>query len=195
MTNWIWGGRALIAIAIATIITFIVHPVRGGDHMVGAFDANVLTHGFALMFVPLIAFGSYAFAESLGLDRPVVRLALTFNLLAVALMAIAPLISGWVTMAGFELSEEAGHLSALLNQAMDRGYVCYSAVAMLLYGFAIDRRRIGFRILSWVAGALPLAWLASGLFAPHVHAMLILAFLQGSWFIVAGRSLTQASAE
>lgn len=191
MDNRIWGGRALMTVAAATVFIFVIHPVKVDDHFVGPFGLNTFTHAFALMFVPLIAVGTFAFAEWLGLDRPLVRLALAFNLLATVLMVVAPLVSGWVTGAGIELGPDFGRLSAAFNQAMARGYIAFGAAAMLLNGLATTRERPVLRWVGIVAGALPLAWLASGTFAPHVHAMLLLSILQGAWFVVAGRTLAR----
>lgn len=190
MENRLWGGRALLAVAAATVFIFLIHPVHADPQVMGPFGLNSFTHGFALVMVPLVGFGTFAFAEWLGLDRPLVRLALWCNLLATVLMAIAPLVSGWVTGQGFAMGHEFGDLAVALNRALARGYVTLGAAAMLLNGLATDRDRPLLRWTGLIAGTLPLLWLASGTFAANVHAMLILALLQGSWFVLAGRALT-----
>ena len=193
MTNRRAGGYALIGIAIVTVLIFLIHPSRVDLQLVmGLWGLNSITHTFALAYIPVIALGFVALAEWLGLERPVVRLALSFNLLAVVLMTLAPLVSGFIVADAFAASEGAGRLAVSFNRAFDRGYIGFIAVAMMLNTLALPR---GHRVWKWLAlpaVLAPLGWLASGEFNPDPHAMLILAVLQGGWFVTAGRALLAA---
>lgn len=193
MTNRRAGGWALIGIAIATILIFMIHPTTvDGEATVGPWGLNVMTHTLALAFIPAIGLGFFALAEWLGLDRPVVRLALSFNLLALVLMTLAPLVSGFIVPDAFEAGKEFGWLAGSFNRAFDRGYIGFTATAMLLNGLALlDGHRL-WKWLSIPAGVGPLLWLASGEFHPDPHAMLLLAVVQGGWFVAAGRALIGA---
>lgn len=190
MTNRRAGGYALIGIAIVTTMIFLIHPSRADDELVmGLWGVNSITHTLALAYVPAMALGFVALAEWLGLDRPVVRLALAFNLLAVVLMTLAPLVSGFITPSAFAASDAAGQLAVMFNRAFDRGYVGFVAAAMLLNAFAFPRGKILLKIVTLPAALGPLVWLASGRFDPDVHAMLVLALVQGGWFVAAGWAL------
>lgn len=193
MTNSRAGGWALIGIAIATVLIFMIHPTTAeGEATIGPWGLNVLTHTFALAFIPAIGLGFFALAEWLGLDRPLVRLALSFNLLALVLMTLAPLVSGFIVPDAYEAGKELGRLAVSFNRAFDRGYIGFTAAAMLLNGLALPD---GHRLWKWLsipAGVAPLVWLASGEFHPAPHAMLLLAIVQGGWFVAAGRALIVA---
>ena len=193
MTNSRAGGWALIGIAVATLLIFMIHPTQvDGEVTIGPWGLNVMTHTLALAFIPAIGLGFLALAEWLGLDRPLVRLALSFNFLALVLMTLAPLVSGFIVPDAYEGSEELGRLAVSFNRAFDRGYIGFTATAMLLNGLALPE---GHRLWKWLsipAGAAPLVWLASGEFHPDPHAMMLLAILQGGWFVAAGRTLIVA---
>lgn len=196
MTNSRAGGWALIGIAIATVLIFMIHPTTAeGEATIGPWGLNVLTHTFALAFIPAIGLGFFALAEWLGLDRPLVRLALSFNLLALVLMTLAPLVSGFIVPDAYEAGKELGRLAVSFNRAFDRGYIGFTAAAMLLNGLALPD---GHRLWKWLsipAGVAPLIWLASGEFYPTPHTMLLLAIVQGAWFAAAGRALIAADRE
>ena len=196
MTNSRVGGWTLISIAIATILIFMIHPTTvDAGASIGPWGRNVMTHAFALAFIPAIGLGLFALAEWLGLDRPLVRLALSFNLLALVLMTLAPLVSGFIVPEAFDASKDFGRLAVSFNRAVDRGYIGFTAAAMLLNGLALPAGHRLWKWLSLPAGAAPLVWLASGEFHPDPHAMLVLAIVQGGWFIAAGRALIAADRE
>ena len=190
MTNRRAGGYALIGIALVTIVIFLIHPSRV-DHtlVLGLWGVNSITHAVALAYIPAMALGFVALAEWLGLDRPVVRLALAANLLAVVLMTLAPLVSGFIVAEAFAAGDTAGQLAVMFNRAFDRGYIGFVAAAMLLNAFALPRGHLVLKILTLPAALGPLAWLASGHFNPDPHAMLVLAIVQAGWFVGAGWAL------
>lgn len=193
MTNRQAGGWALIGIAIATIVIFIIHPVQiDQTTLIGPWGLNTITHAFAIAYVPLIAVGVFALAEWLGLDRPLVRVALAFNLLAVVLMMLAPLVSGFITGDAYVTGADFGRLAVSFNRAFDRGYIGFTAIAMLFNGLALPAGHRLWKYLSVPAAIGPLLWLASGSFHPDPHAMLLLAIAQGGWFLAAGRALLAA---
>ena len=193
MTNRTAGGWALIGFAIIAIFIFLIHPDRIDETpLIGPWSLNAITHSVALVYVPLLGLGFWALGEWLGLDRPLVRVALVFNLLAVVLMTLAPLVSGFITASAFADGEATGRLAVAFNRAFDRGYIGYSAIALLLNGVSLPRERWLWKALSWPIGLAPLAWLASGRFDPDPHAMLLLAVAQGGWFLVAGWALLAA---
>lgn len=193
MTNQRIGGWALIGMSIATILIFIVHPTSIDQApMIGQWGLNTMTHTFALAYIPVIALGFVALGEWLGLDRPLVRLALSFNLLAVVLMTLAPLVSGFIVPDAVAAGDEFGRLAISFNRAFDRGYIGFTAIAMLINGLALPTGHLLWKWLSIPAGAAPLVWLASGDFHPDPHSMLLLALVQGGWFAAAGWALIRA---
>ena len=193
MTNRQAGGYALIGIALVTIFIFLIHPSRIDRELVlGLWGLNTITHALALALIPALGLGFVALADWLGLERPLVRLALTFNLLALVLMTLAPLVSGFIVADAFAAGDELGRLAVSFNRALDRGYVGYTAAAMLLNALALPRGHRLWKALTLPAALAPLAWLASGTFDPDTHAMLVLAVAQGAWFLVAGRALLGA---
>lgn len=190
------GGWALIATALASVVVFFIHPFSP-DHgpILGPWGMNSITHTLGVGLLPILLMGCWALAEWLGLDRPLVRLALCANLLMVVLTAVAGLTSGWITPAGYELGHDFGKLAVAINRACDRGYVAFMALAMLGNGLSLPRRWRGLRNYSLVIGIAPLAWVLSGAFDPHVHAMLLLSLGQMVWWIALGRAMVQGDAE
>ncbi len=190
MTNRQAGGWALIGIAILTVLIFLIHPSRiDSELLLGLWGLNTITHALALALIPALGLGFVALAEWLGLERPLVRLALSFNLLALVLMTLAPLVSGFIVAEAFAAGDDLGRLAAAFNRAFDRGYVGFTAAAMLLNALALPRGHRLWKSLTLPAGLAPLLWLASGAFDPDTHAMLVLAVAQGAWFLAAGRAL------
>lgn len=188
------GGWALIAVGLLNVLVFTIHPTRGDTApLIGPWGINAITHTLGVGLMPVLLLGCWALAEWLGLDRPVVRLGLCCNLLAVVLVCIAGLTSGWITPAGFELSEDAGRLGAAINRACDRGYVAFMGLAMFANGLALQPLHRVLRLFSPLIGLAPVAWVLSGAFAPHVHAMLLLAIGQVTWWIAMGRLLLAAA--
>lgn len=184
------GGWALIAVGLLNVLVFLIHPTRGDQApLVGPWGINAITHTLGVGLMPVMLLGCWALADWLGLDRPLVRLALCCNLLAIMLVCIAGLTSGWVTPAGFELSQEAGRMGVALNRACDRGYVAFMGIAMFCNGLAFPSRWRALKLFSPFVGLIPLAWVLSGYFNPHVHAMLLLSAGQVIWWIAAGRTL------
>ena len=187
MINRLWGGRAMIAAGLLTLIVFSIHPTHvDRDPVLGLWGINDITHSLALGTVALLAYGFWSLAEWLGIDRPLVRLAAVFNIMAVMLIVIAALVSGWVTPAAILEGGSFGQLSVTLNRACDRGYVAFTAIAMLLNGLCLPHNYSKLRLVSWPAALIPLGWVVSGYFNPDVHAMMVLAVLQGGWFVVTG---------
>jgi len=185
-----YGAWALIGLGLLNVLVFMIHPTRVGHaQLIGPWDVNDITHTFGVGGAPVLLFGFWALAEWLGLDRPVVRIGFAFGLLTVVLIASAGLTSGWITPAGLEIGPDFARLGLVINRAFDRGYVAFMALAMLCFGLAMPRSHRLLRLYSLAAGLLPLGWVLSGSFDPRVHAMLMLALLQVSWLIAAGRAM------
>ena len=82
MTNSRVGGWTLIAIAIATVLIFMIHPTTvDAGASIGPWGRNVMTHAVALAFIPASGLGVFALGAWLGLDRPLVRQPSKSNLL------------------------------------------------------------------------------------------------------------------
>ncbi len=177
------GGWALIAVGLINVLVFTIHPVRGDtEPLIGPWGINAITHTLGVGLMPLLLLGCWALAEWLGLDRPMVRLALCCNLLGAVLVCMAGLTSGWVTPAAFELGPEFGNMGAKLNRAWDRGYVAFNGLGIALNGLALSRTHKVLGLLGACSGLLSVGWVLSGSFDPRVHAMLILSLIQVLWF-------------
>lgn len=187
------GGWALIAVGLINILVFMIHPVRGDTApLIGPWGINAITHTLGVGLMPLLALGCWALAEWLGLDRPMVRLALCCNLLGVVLVCMAGLTSGWISPAAFDLGPEFGKLGVMSNRAWDRGYVAFIGLGMALNGLSLPAGRTVLRVFGAVTGLLTVGWVLSGAFDPRVHAMLILSLVQVIWFGAMGWVLLKA---
>ena len=195
MINRIWGGRAMIAAGALTLIVFLIHPTHAdSETILGPWGINDITHSLALGVVTILAYGLWSLAEWLGVDRPLVRLATISNVLGVILIVIAALVSGWVTPVGVVEGESFADLATAFNRACDRGYVAFTAIAMLLNGVSLPSKYSKLRLFSLPVGLIPIVWVLSGYFNPDVHAMTVLAVLQGSWLIAIGRTIMRSEA-
>ena len=190
------GGWALIAVGLLNVLLFLIHPTRP-DHtaLIGPWGINAITHTLGVGTVPLMLLGNWALAEHLGLDRPLVRLALCCNLLAASLVCLAGLTSGWITPTWGELGPELGRMGVLLNRACDRGYVAFLGLGMLLAALSLRTAPGWLRPFGVLAGLGTVGWVLSGQFSPSVHAMLALSLTQILWWISAGRLLLSGGAD
>lgn len=187
------AGWALIATGLLNVLIFALHPL-GGDQsrLFGLWEINSVTHTLGVGLMPVLLMGFWGLAEWLGLERPVVRLALCCNLLAVVLVCLAGLTSGWITPVAYDLAESAWRMAMALNRACDRGYLALLGVGMILNGLALSAEHRGLRLYSLAIGLFPLLWLLSGTFKPVVHAMLALSLGQVAWWLAIGRLLLRA---
>lgn len=189
-TNRTVGAWSLIAVSLLSVVVFLIHPIAPDRAaLIGPWGTNAITHTLGVGLLPLLLLGCWALGEWLGLDRPLVRLALCCNVLAVVLMAMAGLTSGWISPAGYELGHDFGKLAVAMNRACDRGYVAFTALGMIANGLALGRSRRSLRLYSLVVGVVPLAWVLSGRFDPQVHAMLVLTLGQLAWWVSVGQAM------
>jgi len=163
-----WAGLALVAGALAFVVTMSLHPtasdvLRAGNESARVLARNAAVHWLALTSLPLLVFGFLELSRRLCLRRPEVSLAfVVFSLGTVAIMCAA-VASGLVATGVLRESltaDEAARplLQALLgytgrlNQAFARVYVYASSCAVILWSWAILRTRA----LSRSAGLLGL---------------------------------------
>lgn len=193
VANQTAGGRALVLVGVINVLVFTIHPVRGDTApLIGPWGVNAITHTLGVGLTPLLALGCWALAEWLGLDRPMVRLALCCNLLGAVLVCMAGLTSGWISPVAADMGREFGNFGIISNRAWDRGYIAFISLGMMLNALSLPAGHKVLRLFGAAAGLLTVGWVLSGAFDARVHAMLILSLVQIGWFGVMGWVLLKA---
>jgi len=203
-------GWALIAGAVAGIVTMALHPTGHDFAVAGQFDAvarlNTAVHTLAMMAVALSflgAIGLYRLLESpsrLSLSALVI-----YGFASVALINAAA-FSGLVAPATLRHAAGAAdaeaamwtvatHYTGTLNQAFARIYVVGSSFSVLLWSLAMLRPPKTAPALGTYGAIIgPLAALAvlSGHIRLDVHGFGMIVLTQSIWFIAAGVLLMKA---
>jgi hypothetical protein len=202
------AGAALIAGALASVVTMALHPTAGD--LIRDFDAhartNVIAHSVALAGVALTFFGALGLTRRLSgrADMAVGGLVL-FGLAGVAAlcagiasgMIAPPLIAELVTAEGprREALAELLRYNGLVNQGFAGVFVVASSGAILLWSGAV----LGTRALPWwlgvlgvvVGGLVSFAFL-SGHVGLDVHGFGLIVLAQAIWLVGAGTLLARS---
>ena len=207
------GGIALIAGAIAGMITMSLHP-SGHHGIMSPREMEILAlltravHALAIISLPLSFLGCMAMTRRLASPSRLSVAALVVYGFAVIAIMIAASMSGFVApgvmsklVAGDPLTDTRRlflDYTFQLNQAFASVYVVGSCVAIILWSIAILKTRqlaLGLGFYGVVLGLAILAVLFSGSLALNVHGFGLVTFTQAIWFIVAGALLWRAREE
>ena len=200
------GAWALISGAALAMLVFAFHPAHVDAHpMLGPFTLSQLIHGTALVAVPLLVLGMWQMADWIGLARAAVRLALVLAALAMMLTANAAVISNWVTPVAARASfaatphqptrhprpmtldqmPAAVQVAVATNRGFAQVHVAFLSLALMLFGWALWRRRRVLGAAGIAVGLYPLLWQLSGRFSPETTTMPWVVFPQSAWMIAA----------
>jgi hypothetical protein len=195
-------AAALVAGALATLVTMALHPrggeaLRDGETLSRAGVAAVVSHSIALAGVPLLLLGFWGLSRRLGWDSALVRLAFVTYSLGSAAVVNAALMSGLVAP-GVALSIRAASpegspvvqsffaYTFVLNQSFARVYVVASSAAVVLWsvrGLRLGAPWRGAGVFGALAGAAVAAAVVSGALPLNVHGFGHVVLLQSAWTI------------
>lgn len=199
-------AAALVAGSIGSLTTMALHPT-GGDLLrqseVIARRNEALAvgaHFIAILSVPVLFFGFLGFTRRLGAERPAAVAALVSYGFSMGAALCAAVINGVVapSLTRAILEADAARRPMLetilwnntvMNQAFSKVFVASSAIAMLLWAFAIFRRHALWNpvaLVGGVVGAGSLLALLAGRVGLNVHGFGLLILAQVVWnFLVA----------
>jgi hypothetical protein len=198
------GGVALVAGAIAGMITMSLHPT-GHHGIMSRHEMEVLAlltkavHALAITSLPFSFLGCMVLTRRLASPSRIALAALVvYGFAAVAVM-IAASMSGFLApgiisklVAGDPLTDTRRlflEYNFQVNQAFASVYVVGSCMAIVLWSTAILKTRqlaAGLGIYGIVLGLAIVAALFSGKLALDVHGMGLVTFTQSIWLIIAG---------
>ena len=206
------GGIALIAGAIAMLVTMAFHPwgrqfTEQNYFVMSLLNTSVHTLAIASMVVSFL--GAMALYRKLDSPGRVALAALVCFAVAVIAGVCAAAISGFVAphllhrlwesdVADKKYWDAVEHLSWWMNQAFARVLVLASSTAVLLWSLAMLRlRRLsnGLAIYGVVLAPLVMLMVGSGHVQLDVHGFGAVVVLQSVWFIGIGISLKRLAPE
>jgi len=201
------GGIALIAGAVAGLVTMSLHPTGHDLAAPGQFAPAALraaaVHALAIAGMPLSFLGALALARRLDAPPRLGTAGLvTFGFALLASM-LAAAVSGFVgprvmreILDAAEPARQGGHMlldyNYRLNQAFARMYVVASSAAIILWSAAIVRTRAlptGLGVYGLVMAPLVMLAVLSGHARLDVHGFGLIVLAQSLWLIVAGARL------
>jgi hypothetical protein len=206
MTDTRLGGAAMLAAAIAGIITMAVHPTSHDVLTPGRFQTVAMlgeaVHIFAIIATTFAFLGALGLARYLDSPNRLAMSALVIYGFAAVAVVIAATLSGLVAIPVLQKLVEQPQAAAqwqgfatysgLLNQAFARIYTLLASIAIALWSVAIVRSRK----LPRAAGIYGLAIapvifvvVASGHVRLDVHGFGAVVLLQAIWSIAVGAAL------
>jgi hypothetical protein len=202
------AGAALIAGALASLVTMAMHPTAAD--LAHDFDRhalrNLVAHSIALAGVALTFLGALGLTRRLS-DRAGLAVGglVVYGVAAVAALCagvasgmIAPPVIGELAGAEGASREALGamlHYTGLVNRAFAGVLVVASSSAVLLWSAAILTTRALARwagVLGVVVGGLVLLAFLSGHVGLDVHGFGLIVLLQGGWQVATGALLVVA---
>jgi hypothetical protein len=207
------GGVALVAGAIAGMITMSLHPT--GQHgIMSQHEMHILAlltrsvHALAIAGLPLSFLGAMVLTQRLNSPNRLSLAALViYGFAAVAIM-IAASMSGFVAPAVISKLVVGDPLidtrrlfleyNFQINQGFASVYVVASCVAIILWSstiLATRRLAASLGVYGILLGPAIVAGLFSGKLALDVHGMGLVTFTQSIWFIIAGILLLRSREE
>lgn len=206
------GGIALIAGAVAGLVTMSLHPTGHDLAAPGQFAAsafrNAAAHGLAIAGMPVSFLGALALSRRLASPARLATAALVIYGFSLAAVMSAAVVSGFVAPRlvrrmidaagpardGWEMLLDYNYF---LNQAFARVYVVASFAAIFLWSLAIVRTRAlapGVGVYGLVLAPVAILAVASGHVRLGVHGFGLIVLAQSLWLIVAGARLMRFTA-
>jgi hypothetical protein len=201
-------GSALIASALAGLVTMSMHPT--GNQLLADVQhlapVGLAVHALALAALPVSFFGTIGLTRLLGADgdAPLAGL-VAYGMAQIAVM-IAAVASGLlapalaVRMVGstgseHDLAAALFSYTGAINQAFAKVYVFASSAAILLWSSAIlahGRLSRVAGVLGAIVGTLALVAMVIGHLRLDVHGFGAVVLTQGMWMITVGVLLVRA---
>jgi hypothetical protein len=197
----IYGG-ALIAGALAGMVTMVLHPTGNQlladvQHMA---PLGVAVHALALAALPVSFFGAIGLSRVLGTSGNAALAALVaYGMAQIAVMTaavasglLAPALAAQLvstTGAEHDVAAALFHYTGAINQAFAKVFVIASSAAILLWSTAIlahGRLHRAAGILGVIVGALALLAVVIGHLRLDVHGFGAVVMAQGIWIITVG---------
>lgn len=195
----------------ATIM--LVHPSHGGGPPVfWRFALADLVHGIGLVTKPVLIYAFWRLSLWLGIDRPLVAIALAFFCLGQVAMLSAGVVSGWITpavqlnMHGLghgnglivdpSVTAAIGRFSATINHGFATVYTALVSGAILLWSIGWTQRTILEPLIRYsgiVIGAGLLLWQLSGVFMVSASTMIIVALSHTAWAVAAATAFSRVA--
>lgn len=197
-------GVALLIGSAGAVVTMTFHP--SGQDLLGQPDEiarrnemiTIATHSVALFSAPLLFFGFLGLSRRLGLERPLVSLALIAYGMAVFAATCAVVINGLVgpvlTRKILMADEPDRQLlrmlfmnNTLMNQAFDKVFLVSSSLAVICWSLSLikgDRPAKIVAFLGTCLGLVSIFGLFSGRLQMNVHGFGLLVFGQVIWTIL-----------
>jgi hypothetical protein len=206
MTDTRLGGAAMIAAAVAGIITMMVHPTSHDLLTPGQFATVAVlgeaVHIFAIISTPIAFLGAVVLARHLDSPNRLAMSALAIYGFAVVAIVIAATFSGLVAIPVLQKLVDQPQAAAqwqglatysgLLNQAFARIYAILASIAIALWSVSIVRSHKlprGAAIYGLVIAPVIFVAVASGHVHLDVHGFGAIVLLQGLWSIAIGAAL------
>jgi len=202
-----FAGQCLIVSSIAGLLVMALHPT--GTQMFAHFELvsrlNIAVHSLALLATPFAFIGAMAISRRLAASPNLAVSAIVMYAFASVAVVLAALMSGLIAprLAVRILDpslppDRATMLRMLLrfggdiNQASARVFVVGSAIAILLWSWAMLRTHSFARplaIYGCIFAVLSAVATASGSLPMDVHGFGAAMLGQAVWFIIAGKEL------
>lgn len=200
MTTNSKASLALILGSLAGLMTMGLHPtgreVADGLAAGGGASLNQFAHSLGLIGQPLLLAGTLALTVRLATQRDTAIAAFILFAWASAAVMMATVASGFIATdviregashhAAPGSVESALHYTRLLNQAFAMVYVAFSALAILLWSWAMLRSAVFPRslgIYGCIVGAACLAGTLSGRLSLDIHGFGLVVVSQSVWYV------------
>jgi hypothetical protein len=197
------GGIALVAGAIGTVITLIIHPSGGHDLFAPDKFAHtaammVAAHSLAIASMSIVFLGALALTRCLVPNRIAVAAVVIYGFASAAVMSAATM-DGFVgpsvlrriifnAAPGSEQWRVLFVYNELVNEAFAQVFVVASAVAIVLWSTSIVKTHLlslGAAIYGFVLGVGSVVAIAVGA-SGHVNAVHLVMLGQIIWFLLVG---------
>jgi hypothetical protein len=198
------GGLALIAGAVAGLVTMSLHPTGHDLAAPGQFASaalrNAAVHGLAIASLPVSFLGALALSRRLESPARLATAALVIYGFALAAVMNAAVVSGFVAPRLVRgMIDAAGpardgwqmllDYNYFLNQAFARVYVVASFAAIFLWSLAIVRGRVlaaAVGVYGLVMAPVAILAVAAGHVRLGVHGFGLIMLVQALWLAAAG---------
>ena len=194
------SGTLLIVGSAGGVVVMALHPTahglmnpESGPHLT---QVNAMVHGLALAAVPAVVLGLLGLRRRLGPSDLATAGLVAYGWASVAVLSAA-VASGFVAP-GVIADEAFLSYTRLLNQGFAKVNVVASCVAILLFAWAILRKRSLSRVAGIVGAAVAaviLLLFLVGHLRLDVHGFGIVTFAQSAWLIWIGILLCREGAE